>query len=145
MRNTYFATIGQKTPTSKNSRVQVQIGPFDWFGQVCGKEVIRDRRIWSGRLRKAQKAVFRCRMFPSIHGRPTCHFAENFLDLFFSYSFEPFESQAAFGFFFFLFLFNDFRNPGNILPHIGNESLRFLPGYHALIMNNSLVTLSRTW
>ena len=48
---------------------------------------------------------------------------------------------------FFLFLFNDFRNPGNILPHIGKESLHIfnLPGEHALIMNNSLTTLSRTW
>ena len=49
-----------KTPKSPKSRVQVQNGPFDLFGPVCGKEVIR--RIWSGRLRKAQKAVFRCRM-----------------------------------------------------------------------------------
>ena len=49
VKKTYFATIGQKTPTSKNSPVEVQNGPFDLFGPVCGKEVIR--RIWSGRLR----------------------------------------------------------------------------------------------
>ena len=60
VRKTYFATIGQKTLTSKDSPVQVQNGPFDLFGPVCRKEVIR--RIWSQRLRKAQKAVFVCRM-----------------------------------------------------------------------------------
>ena len=60
VRKTNFATIGQKTLTSKNSPVQVQNCPFDLFGPVCRKEVIR--RIWSGRLRKAQKAVLRCRM-----------------------------------------------------------------------------------
>ena len=32
---------------------------------------------------------------------------------------------SSFRVFFFLFLFNDFRNPGNILPHIGKESLQF--------------------
>ena len=52
-----------KTPKDPKSRVQVQNGPFDWFGPVCGKEVIH--RIWSGKLRKAQKAVFRCRMVHS--------------------------------------------------------------------------------
>ena len=53
------------------------------------------------------------------HGRPTCHFAENFLVLFFSYFFE---SWTTFGFFSFFF-FNDFLNSRNILPHFGKESL----------------------
>ena len=60
VRKTYFATIGYMTLTIKNSPVLVQNGPFDLFGSVCGKEVIR--RICSGRLRKAKKAVFRCKM-----------------------------------------------------------------------------------
>ena len=61
VRKTYFATIGQKTPTSKNSPVQVQNGPFDLFGPVCGKEVIR-RICMVRKTTKTQKAVFRCRM-----------------------------------------------------------------------------------
>ena len=72
------------------------------------------------------------------HRWPTCHFVENFRILFFSYSFE---SWAVFGFFFFLFLFNDFWNSKNIYtsPFWQGITSHFQPYQrikHALIQNN---------
>ena len=50
VRKNYFAVFGH----------QVQNGTFDLIREVCEKELFRF--IWPERLRKAQKAVFRCRM-----------------------------------------------------------------------------------
>ena len=53
------------------------------------------------------------------HGRPTCHFAE----LPHPVLLVPLWIMGSFQVFFFLYLFNNFWNSGNLLPHFGTESL----------------------
>ena len=77
------------------------------------------------------------------HGRPTCHFVENFLVLDFSYSFDW--SQAAFGAFSFFFSSTTLETP-EIYFHIFYFVRDQFTGEHAMIrkLGNSLATSSST-